>query len=317
MPRPATAPTYLTYQIAQGDSVRSLAIALLSQASAWTTIVAANGLRAPYISSLLRDQYGTPLASGVLGNPLPAGSTSVTLVLPSYLAQVGSIVFLETGTVGGTLTSDPLQIQSMTGTLLSLGRITSWSSLRRALIVPPGAGTNTAYPAGAAWTLYANPLLQTTAVAQPLESLLIPLDAETSAAAFVIGQSGAQAHLGTDLALDGGGQYQALAGGFSLVTGMTNMAQSLRMRVGTEVGDLLYHPEVGTRANTLVGLRVGPYLAHAYQFLLEEGILVDPRVQSVVLTVTVVGDVLSAHAEISIKETQSLVTLPALTLALT
>ncbi|WP_293372284.1 hypothetical protein [Nevskia sp.] len=81
-------------------------------------------------------------------------------------------------------------------------------------------------------------------------ALLIPDDGAgqaTSAAADPAVTFGVDLDIADGLLTDDG------AGDFALVSGYGNFTQALRVRLGTPAGDLLFHPDYGNAAFTLIG----------------------------------------------------------------
>jgi hypothetical protein len=311
----------VNYVVQSGDTLRLIAASLLGDTTQWTALAAQNGLRAPYISALARDQYGTPLSSVALSAPLPAGSVSLTLAgVPSFVLSVGNVVYLETATPAGLLASDALQITAVNGAAITWSRISSWSSLSRTLVVLPLAGTSQSYPAGTTLTVYSNPLTQTTAVAQPLETIVVPLPRGTDTAPGTVVSTqttagGTLSNLGTDLLLDATfAHVVSPTGDLATVSGRANVAQALRVRVSTELSTFERHLGYGSRHGELVGQQNGPYLELAYAHYLAECFLRDPRVSDVQASALPLQTTLVGAAQIELKETSGMISLSGLML---
>lgn len=86
---------------------------------------------------------------------------------------------------------------------------------------------------------------------------------------------------GTDVSLDGG-KLQAVNGDLAVLAGLPNLRQALEHRVRVEQGDLMFHPDYGSRVQTMIGMTPSREVANltAAAFA-KEAIERDPRVTSV------------------------------------
>ena len=95
-----------------------------------------------------------------------------------------------------------------------------------------------------------------------------------------------------------GGDLTVVAGDFGVVGGRDNLRQALRHRLGTEAGELMFHPSYGSRIRSLIGAINGPtagLLAAAYA---RSAVLEDPRISRVnTAKAQVVGDSITVTAE--------------------
>lgn len=276
---PATGGRWVTVQ--DNTTLIQLASRYLGSPEAWPQIMAANNLRAPYISSRLWEQYGPPVIAYVLGTgadgaylvapPVAAGATTCALPnAPPNIALPGAPIVFETETATGrqqevhTITAfdpntfvatldSPLQGAYGTGSLMSVNLPTAWLTTR---VVAPGTAiqipqTNTAIAA-----ILPNP----------------------------------QDPFGTDLYVDEAGFLAwTTTGDLMTATNVQNLQGALRRRLNTALGTLVLHPrQYGSGLPSLIG---NPQVAnHVVAGYARMALLPDPRVVNVdVVTVTFSG----------------------------
>lgn len=85
----------------------------------------------------------------------------------------------------------------------------------------------------------------------------------------------------TDIAIDGNGFIMTDGADIGTVSGEQNLRQALTIRAVTSRGSLLYHPEYGSLAFTLIGHVNSLSLADLAAFYTKSAIIEDPRVDSV------------------------------------
>lgn len=75
-------PQYINHLVRQGETLESIAIATLGNASRWREVALLNRLRWPFLSDDPSQQYGQVVASGVTTLAIAANALSYTLPLP-------------------------------------------------------------------------------------------------------------------------------------------------------------------------------------------------------------------------------------------
>lgn len=99
---------------------------------------------------------------------------------------------------------------------------------------------------------------------------------------------------GVDIALTGQGELTTEAGDLVLVAGVDNLSAALRHRLDTDAGELMFHPEYGSRVRRLIGQVNGPTTGILAASYASDAVAADPRVDRVVSqSATVSGDVVS------------------------
>lgn len=99
---------------------------------------------------------------------------------------------------------------------------------------------------------------------------------------------------GVDVALDASGALVAEGGDFSLVSGVDNLASALSHRLDTDAGELIFHPEYGSRVRRLVGKVNGPTTAILAASYAKDAVAADPRIDRIVAAqASVSGDAVS------------------------
>lgn len=95
------------------------------------------------------------------------------------------------------------------------------------------------------------------------------------------------------------GHLVAENGDFSIVNGIANLSQSLRHRIVTEMGDLVYHQEYGCMVRKVLGAvngNVANIMAASY---VRDAVADDPRVKDVTYTTAKVeGDKITVDVEV-------------------
>jgi phage baseplate assembly protein W len=85
----------------------------------------------------------------------------------------------------------------------------------------------------------------------------------------------------TDIAIDGNGFIMTNGADIGTVSQETNLKQALTIRAVTSRGSLLYHPEYGSLAFTLIGNINSASLADLAAFYTKSALTEDPRVDSI------------------------------------
>lgn len=103
----------------------------------------------------------------------------------------------------------------------------------------------------------------------------------------------------TDLQLDENGFLHSDGEDLLTVSGVANLRQALAVRVVVPKRSLLFHPDYGCWAFTLIGSVNRNALAQLAGFYIQAALLEDPRVQSVAnLTPTLINDSITVQAQI-------------------
>lgn len=102
---------------------------------------------------------------------------------------------------------------------------------------------------------------------------------------------------GRDVLLEKG-EIALADGDFAVASGRANLRQALRHRVVTSAGELMFHPEYGSRVRSLIGAVNGPTAALLAAGYARAAVLADERVQQVVSAdAEVLGDVINVSVE--------------------
>jgi len=78
-----------------------------------------------------------------------------------------------------------------------------------------------------------------------------------------------------------GGVLQIVGGDFGQVSGTANLSQALRHRIDTDRGDLVMHPEYGSRVRELLGAANGATAGQLAAAYARASVAADPRVQRI------------------------------------
>ena len=78
-----------------------------------------------------------------------------------------------------------------------------------------------------------------------------------------------------------GGVLQLIDGDFSTVSGVANLRQALLHRMDTDRGELVMHPEYGSRIRQLIGAANGPTAGQLAAAYARSAVASDPRVQRI------------------------------------
>lgn len=275
------------YTIEQLDDLPMIAERLTGNASNWQKIAEYNQLREPYISNDPADQYGTVLTQGALGSQVSSGTKIITLTNAN--AQViteGVLLFVETVTTTG-------QVIYEAQTVTSFDQNTSQVTLQ--------SGLTNAYPKGAAWIVFPNPMDVTTKVLRIGDALHIPGVLVQNQNLVTTNQD----YLGTDIALVDG-QVQFVNGDLLTVTGSANLRQALQNRFRTPYGANPYHPRYGNKMLRMLGEIDQPHFSTMAKLYIKETAMQDPRVSDVTNeTFTQQGTGGKVNAQIQINNSKS------------
>lgn len=100
-----------------------------------------------------------------------------------------------------------------------------------------------------------------------------------------------------DIRLDRG-EIMTLDGDFDIASGRDNLRQAIKHRIETERGELLFHPEYGSRIRVLLGTVNGPTASLLAAEYARSAVLADPRIRQVTQSVAEVeGDVVRVSVE--------------------
>lgn len=117
---------------------------------------------------------------------------------------------------------------------------------------------------------------------------------------FTISQTQVERDLGVDLQLgEDGDLILGNNNDLQLVTGASNAAQAVRIRLGIQPGGLLYHPEIG------VSLQIGSKTVSASRISnqIQSSIASDDRFENVRVRVQIQGSVVLVDLTVSIVDT--------------
>ncbi len=102
----------------------------------------------------------------------------------------------------------------------------------------------------------------------------------------------------TDIQLEGG-RIAVSGGDMVLTSGDSNLLQALRHRVSVERKELMFWPDYGCYARTVLGRGASNGSGQLAAFYVRSALLEDPRVKSVEkIEATIVGDQISVVAEV-------------------
>jgi phage baseplate assembly protein W len=102
----------------------------------------------------------------------------------------------------------------------------------------------------------------------------------------------------TDIKLGAGGEIMTANGDFAVVSGTANLVQAIKNRVDTEAGDLIFHPDYGSKVRRLIGAVNGPTASLLAAQYAKSAVQADSRINKVTkATAEVSGDVVSVTIE--------------------
>jgi phage baseplate assembly protein W len=111
--------------------------------------------------------------------------------------------------------------------------------------------------------------------------------------------------LGADLRLVNG-ELVIDGGDLAVVSGMDNLSQALKVRIGIDKEELVFHPEFGSWIRKLIGTGAGPTTAQLAALYVRSALIEDDRVQQVTSVTTVVnGDKFNVTAKVQIVSGQT------------
>lgn len=124
------------------------------------------------------------------------------------------------------------------------------------------------------------------------DTLLVP-----STAPSATGVAQAPSVFGTDCLLQKGQLLAGPAGDFAVISEAANLTQALTMRLGTHPGDLVYYPDFGCKAYTLLGRGGTPVVDQLAASFVGAAVSGDPRIaRAENTTATTTGDVLACSS---------------------
>jgi phage baseplate assembly protein W len=123
----------------------------------------------------------------------------------------------------------------------------------------------------------------------------IRVPAATSAAGAVVD---AEELFGKDVRL-ANGRLDADGGDFALERGLANLRQAIVLRLETDPGDLMYHPDYGCHVRSVLGEKHTPTWSGLATGFVQRALLAEPRVRRVLRTrVESAGDVLNIESSV-------------------
>jgi len=112
----------------------------------------------------------------------------------------------------------------------------------------------------------------------------------------------------TDILLDDNGFISFSEKGINTVSGNENLYQALSLRASVAKTSLMFHPDYGSWAFTLIGNINGSSLAALASFYTKSALLEDPRVESVEsISVALSGDTMDITATVISKSGDAIV----------
>lgn len=94
------------------------------------------------------------------------------------------------------------------------------------------------------------------------------------------------------------GELATKDGDFDVASGRVNLHQSIKNRIDTERGELIFHTEYGSRVRQLIGAVNGPTASLLAAEYARSAVLADSRINQVTrATAEVVGDVINVSVE--------------------
>lgn len=250
-----------TYTVSQGDTIEVLARTLLGDSRKVSTITKINNLRYPYLSDDPMDQFankkGASFLVGSYTNPsiITINNSNNVLILPSDTITLSEGVNFGSGIV-----------QSVSGSVITL--------------VAPIVGT---FRAGSVMSIFTNQQNITTQVLRTGDTLLYPSDNTV-----VKAQNNYALILGTDWQLDQNGFLKRVNRDIGVIKGLSNLAQALKLRMQTEIGNLKLHPNYGNRLFSVLGESGSAYFSGLAKHYAAECCNQDPRVRSASVTKLIV-----------------------------
>lgn len=313
------------YLIREHDTLELIAAQQLGNAARWTEIAAINRLRWPFLSDDPADQLGEPLYTTALVQPYAGGLAIATSGYDAASFAAGTYVLLAgTGGAQGQPFWDLVTVFGW-GTALPSGQFwsaeltgalstASLASLPTGNVLYLASSPSHSYAAGTPVALYADPTLGRTRVLGTGMTLLLPITGDLSNV-LTISDDEYATLLGTDLAIDRDGFLSLASRDFATVTGTANLAQALRVRLTTELGALVRHPDFGDDLLRYVGSTDPNLLTIAYATV-SQCVLGDPRVERVAaIAVTQADDTLAVSVSVMLRDRSALVNLTDIILA--
>lgn len=257
---------YATYTIHEGDTPQTIAVATLGDAARWREITSLNRLRWPYISDKPQDWFGPSLSTGVLGDDITDGDTTVTIPgeNPTLLTH-GAILFLDGQDDDGHYVYSAPRIDSydeVTGVVSLLDPIAHGWSL------------------GGRYRVCRAPEELDTVVARTGQVIALPLAPSVSGQSTVIDTGELIDLFGTDIAVTPDGLLTLVGGDLFTTSGFANAQQGLRFRAQMPEGESIWHPTEGNRAYLLLGYPTVRQNIDAAALYTRAALATDPRVRA-------------------------------------
>lgn len=280
--------------VQEGDTLERVALRELGSARQWQQLAEINTLRHPYISSNPQDWFGASLESGALSASLASGATSFVFPATKPSVWVLDNLILLDAFVAGVQRFETVRIRRYD--------VASQTVFLKSAL-------ENSYPRGTLLSIHSDPDNQQLKVVKPGDRIVVSVLG--SASDIVIDPTETVAGLGQDIKIKDDGLPDLSDGLLATVVGVENVAQALRMRLSTELGELVRHPRYGSLVQQFVGARGETTFQALVKRAIADTIQGDPRVQRVTSVQTVqVGETLFADAEVVLSDGRTLLRLP-------
>ncbi len=258
-----------------------MAMQLLGDAQQWPSLVTANQLSPPYLTTNPGAIYGPPTSMVILPTAISAGTT--TLQLLNEPQGINVVYFASAG--GTALTAESVDVDTYDGQTLTLA-----------------TPTLHAYPEGSSLQLFTAYNEGFIRVLLPGQTLLIPVE---DTASFTLGGNGELVDtFGSDVA---GSPFGFANGDIATVTGLSTLNQRMRAVIQTAVKSLPLHKNWGSRAGQVVGT---PSQSVKWATVIREALMLLPEINNVTNTQTRVnGSSVAVTATVYVQTSESAIQL--------
>lgn len=280
---PGLANSYVSYTIAYGDTLTSIAARFAATVGGVPGLIAYNNLVYPFITTDLTQQTGIPVAQWFLQTVQVQQGTGVLWAPP--ITEPGVVALQLQGAAPNL--GDLLVFQSPGAA--------AWQEVRLIIAISSDdtltleSPLQNAYPAGSEITL-CRPRQDNARVLGPGMQILIPLPAQTASGNNVQDSLAAPDSLANDIALNAAGTPEPLTGtgDIPVISGLANLQQAIRDRLSTPLGSLPLHPSYGVDFSRF-WYKSARASVHA-ELEIRRALLQDPRIAKVdALAVSVDG----------------------------
>lgn len=254
---------YLTYVIAQGDTIETISQSQL-KINLTRAIISLNVLRYPFISDDPIDQYAHSKGQLQLISPI-SGSTITLGNLQSLKLDVSDTIFFRDITIG-----------IYESAVVSSFNTNSDGSVTITLSSP----MQNSYNLSATATLFTNQQNIPTKVLKTGDTIYLPATIDNISSANLNTSN----IFGTDIYLDNLGFMQRDGVEIKTISGVDNVAQSVTMRWRTPAGQFPGDDLYGNRMFDLIGEENTPYYQTLAAAFIKQSALSDPRVSDITIS---------------------------------